>query len=176
MGFYVKGLHDGPHVPLVCDRFSSVLGDLFNELPMPSALMPEVIVMVVCPTFLSHFPDEYLLTSSHLYEIHVRYDLSYSTNSHVSHHVLNQIHVSVPLNNIFNFCEPCKLGKMNRMTYVSAPLKTTQPFQLVPSSYPSPEGYKYYVSLWMIIPYAFGSSLYVSNPRYLPLLPHSLNT
>ena len=31
-------------------------------------------------------------------------------NSHVLHHVLNQIRVSVPLNDISNFCETCKLG------------------------------------------------------------------
>ena len=41
MGDIVKGLHDGPHVPLVYDRFSDARGDLFNELLVPSASMPE---------------------------------------------------------------------------------------------------------------------------------------
>ena len=48
MGENVKGLHDGPCVPLVYDQFSDAPGDLFNKLPNPSALKPEVIEMVAC--------------------------------------------------------------------------------------------------------------------------------
>ena len=62
VGFHFKGLHEGPRVPLVCDRFSGARGYLFNELSMPSALILEVIIMVVCSTFMSHLPDEFLLS------------------------------------------------------------------------------------------------------------------
>ena len=44
---------------------------------MPSASMLEMIVMVVCPTFMSHLPDEFLLGSGYSCDRHVRYDLSH---------------------------------------------------------------------------------------------------
>ena len=77
MGFHVKGLHDDPCVQLVYDRFSSVWGDLFNELPMPSASMPEVIVIIICLNFMSYLPNEFLFISSHLCDRQVRYDISH---------------------------------------------------------------------------------------------------
>ena len=75
VGFRGKGLHDGP---LVCDRFSGARGDLFNKLPMPCSFIPEAIVMVVCPTFMSHLPDEFLLSLSHSCDKHMRHGLSHS--------------------------------------------------------------------------------------------------
>ena len=42
MGDNVKGLHNGPRVPLIYDRFSNARGDLSNELLVPSASMLEV--------------------------------------------------------------------------------------------------------------------------------------
>ena len=44
-------------------------------------LMLEIIEMIVCPTFMSHIPDESLLNSSHPRDSHVKYDLS-SSNHH----------------------------------------------------------------------------------------------
>ena len=46
--------------------------------PISSASKPEEIEMVACLTFMIHMSNESMLHSSHPYECHVMYDLSYS--------------------------------------------------------------------------------------------------
>ena len=57
MGDNVKGLDDCLCVPLSYDRFSATRGDSVNQILNTIAMMPEVIEMVACPTFMSHTHD-----------------------------------------------------------------------------------------------------------------------
>ena len=52
------------------------------ERPTPCDLMPEVTDMVACPIFMSHMPNEALLSSSHSHDCHMRCSIFHSTYHH----------------------------------------------------------------------------------------------
>ena len=47
---------------------------------IPCASMLEVIEMVACLTFMSHLPNECLLSLSHPHDYHMRFSISHSTH------------------------------------------------------------------------------------------------
>ena len=46
------------------------------EHSIPCASMPKATEMVACSTFISHFPNESLLSSGHPHDCHVRFIIS----------------------------------------------------------------------------------------------------
>ena len=57
MGDSFKGLLDCPCVPLSYDHFFNARGDLVNQILYIISMMPEMIGIVACLTFVSHTPD-----------------------------------------------------------------------------------------------------------------------
>ena len=70
---------------------------------IPCVSMPDVIEMATCQTFMSHLPNESLLSSGHPHDCHVRFSISNSTSPPAS---FQAIRVGMTLDSlVFVYCK-----------------------------------------------------------------------